>query len=251
LLLVPPAGRPELDPADRGMAWFPPEPPRFVGRAAPMAAASAALAPESGCTAVVFHGMAGAGKTACALELAYRHQGAFAALAFWSAPTDPDQFGDALRLLAVAWDAQLGDYGFAMVDKIATEERLENFLPRLRALLRDTGLLLVLDNLETLLTPDGQWRDPRWTPLIDALTDHDGESRVILTSRILPAGLDPNRVLTRPVHALSRDESVLLARELPSLRALLVEGLPLLTSDRRLVNAAGVTGAVEILRGVP
>ena len=58
-----------------------------------MAAASAALAPESGRTAVVFHGMAGAGKTACALELAYRHQGAFAALAFWSAPTDPDRVG--------------------------------------------------------------------------------------------------------------------------------------------------------------
>ena len=31
----------------------------------------------------------------------------------------------------------------------------------------------------------------------------------------------------------------------------LVEGLPLLTSDRRLVNAAGATGSVEILRGVP
>ncbi len=165
LLLVPPTGRPDLDPADRGMAWFPPEPPRFVGRAEPMAAASAALAPESGRTAVVFHGMAGAGKTACALELAYGHQRVFEALAFWSAPTDPDQFGDALRLLAVAWEAQLGDYGFAMVDKIATQERLENFLPRLRALLRDSGLLLVLDNLETLLTLDGQWRDPRWGPL--------------------------------------------------------------------------------------
>jgi len=221
LLLVPPAGRPDLDPADRGMAWFPPEPPRFVGRAEPMAAASAALALESGRTAVVFHGMAGAGKTACALELAYRHQGVFEALAFWSAPTDPDQFGDALRLLAVAWEAQLGDYRFAMVDKIATQERLGNFLPRLRAVLRDTGLLLVLDNLETLLTPDGGWRDPRWGPLIGALTGHDGESRVILTSRLLPAGLDPDRVLTRPVHALSRDESVLLARELPNLRALL------------------------------
>jgi len=222
LLLVPPAGRPDLDPVGRGMAWFPPEPPRFVGRAEPMAATSAALAPESGRTAVVFHGMAGAGKTACALELAYRHQeGAFAALAFWSAPTDPDQFGDALRLLAVAWEAQLGDYGFAMVDKIATPERWGNFLPRLRALLRDSGLLLVLDNLETLLTPEGGWRDPRWGPLIDALTGHDGESRVILTSRTLPAGLDPNRVLTRPVHALSRDESVLLARELPNLRTLL------------------------------
>jgi len=221
LLLVPPTGRPDLDPADRGMAWFPPEPPRFVGRAGPMAAASAALAPESGRTAVMFHGMAGAGKTACALELAYGHQRVFEALAFWSAPTDPDQFGDALRLLAVALEAQLGDYGFAMVDKIATQERLVNFLPRLRTLLRDTGLLLVLDNLETLLTPEGGWRDPRWGPLIDALIGHDGEARVILTSRTLPAGLDPDRVLIRPVHALSRNESVLLARELPNLRALL------------------------------
>ena len=221
LLLVPPTGRPDLDPADRGMAWFPPEPPRFVGRAGPMAAASAALAPESGRTAVMFHGMAGAGKTACALELAYGHQRVFEALAFWSAPTDPDQFGDALRLLAVALEAQLGDYGFAMVDKIATQERLVNFLPRLRTLLRDTGLLLVLDNLETLLTPEGGWRDPRWGPLIDALIGHDGEARVILTSRTLPAGLDPDRVLIRPVHALSRDESVLLARELPNLRTLL------------------------------
>lgn len=203
------------------MAGFPTEPPRFVGRAEVMAAASAALAPKSGQTTVVFHGMAGGGKTACALELAYRHQRTFEALAFWSAPTDPEQFGDALRRLAVAWEAQLGDYGFAMVDKIATLASLENFLPRLRALLQDTGLLLVLDNLETLLTPEGGWRDPRWALLMDALISHDGESRVILTSRILPAGLDPNRVLIRPVHALSRDESVLLARELPHLRALL------------------------------
>ncbi|MDQ2788831.1 MAG: ATP-binding protein [Actinomycetota bacterium] len=186
-----------------------------------MAATSAALAPASGRTAVVFHGMAGAGKTACALELAYRHQRVFEALAFWSAATDPDQFGDALRLLAMALESQLGDYRFAMVDKIATLAQLENFLPRLRTLLQNTGLLLVLDNLETLLTPDGQWRDPRWAPLMDALTSHDGESRVILTSRINPAGLDPNRVLMRPVHALSRDESVLLARELPNLRTLL------------------------------
>ncbi|MGH3853032.1 MAG: hypothetical protein ACRDR6_05950 [Pseudonocardiaceae bacterium] len=165
--------------------------------------------------------MAGAGKTACALELAYRHQQVFEALAFWSAPTDPEQFGDGLRRLAVAWEAQLGGYGFTMVDKIATLADLDRFLPRLRALLTETGLLLVLDNLETLLTPEGQWRDPRWAPLMDALTSHDCESRVILTSRILPAGLDANRVLVRPVHALSRDESVLLARELPNLRALL------------------------------
>ena len=47
-------------------------------------------------------------------------------------------------------------------------------MPRLRTLLQDAGLLLVLDNLETLLTPDGRWRDPRWTPLVTALTGHDG-----------------------------------------------------------------------------
>ena len=221
LVLTPPIGKPDLDPGDQVMAGFLPEPPRFVGRAEPMAAASAALAPASGQTAVVFHGMAGGGKTACALELAYRHRRAFEALAFWSAPTDPEQFGDALRLLAVAWEAQLGDHRFAMVDKIATPAGLGRFLPGLRDLLQEKGLLLVLDNLETLLTPDGQWRDPRWAPLMDALTGHDGESRAILTSRITPAGLDPNRVLVRPVHALSRDESVLLARELPHLRALL------------------------------
>ncbi|MGQ0719817.1 MAG: AAA family ATPase [Pseudonocardiales bacterium] len=221
LSLAPPVGKPILDLTEQVMAWFPPEPPRFVGRAEAMAAASAALAPESGRTAVVFHGMAGAGKTACAVELAYRHQRAFEALAFWSAPTDHAQFQDALRLLAMALDAQLGDYKFTMLDKIATPAQLENFLPRLRTLLRDSGLLLVLDNLETLLTPDGQWLDPRWAPLIGALTGHDGESRVILTSRILPAGLDADTVLIRPVHALSRDESLLLARELPNLRKLL------------------------------
>lgn len=111
LVLTPPKGKPDLDPADRVMAGFLPEPPRFVGRAEPMAAASAALAPASGRTAVVFHGMAGGGKTACALELAYRHQRAFEALAFWSAPTDSEQFGDALLRLAVAWEAQLGATG--------------------------------------------------------------------------------------------------------------------------------------------
>ncbi|MGH3669385.1 MAG: hypothetical protein ACRDSH_01935 [Pseudonocardiaceae bacterium] len=221
LSLSPPMGTPVLDLSERVMARFPPEPLRFVGRAEAMAAASAVLAPASGRNGVVFHGMVGAGKTACALELAYRYQRAFEALAFWSAPTDPDQFGDALRLLAMALEAQLGDYGFAMLDKIGTSARLENFLPRLRSLLQDTGLLLVLDNLETLLTPNGQWRDPRWGPLIDALIGHNGESRVILTSRITPAGLDADTVLICPVHALSRDESVLLARELPNLRVLL------------------------------
>ncbi|MGH3899618.1 MAG: AAA family ATPase [Pseudonocardiaceae bacterium] len=219
--LAPPVRKPFLDPSGEVMARFPAEPARFVGRAETMAAASTALAPASGRTAVVFHGMAGAGKTTCAVELAYRHQRAWAASAFWSAPTDTDQFGDALRLLALTLEAQLEDYGVAMVDKIATRERLENFLPTLTDALADAGLLLILDNLETLLTPEGQWRDLRWASLIGALTDHAGSSRMILTSRIVPAGLNPDTVLVRQVHTLSREESLLLARELPNLGALL------------------------------
>ncbi|HKR52018.1 MAG TPA: hypothetical protein VJT72_21055 [Pseudonocardiaceae bacterium] len=217
LSLVPPVGTPIPDPTVEAMAWFPAEPTRFVGRAEVMAAASTALAPASGRTAVVFHGIAGAGKTTCAVELAYRRQRAFPALAFWSAPTDPDQFDDALRLLAVALEAQLSDYGVTMVEEIATPERLVHVLPSLT----DTGLLLVLDNLDALLTPEGQWRDRRWAVLIGALISQHVPSRVIMTSRVVPAGLNPDTVLIQPVPTLSREESLLLARELPHLHALL------------------------------
>ena len=222
LTLTVPRGRPQIDPAGKKMAYFDPpgEPKRFVGRAEAMAKASAALASHSGKTAVLLHGMAGAGKTACALELAYRHQDGFAALAFWQAPTRDDEWAGALASLANRLDIQLGDYGFTMAGHIGTTAALEKFLPRLRQVMKDSGILLVLDNLETLLTPEGRWRDPRWEPLTGALTGHDGESRVILTSRIAPADLDAS-VVTLPVHALSRDEAVALARELPNLRALL------------------------------
>ena len=107
-----------------------------------------------------------------------------------------------------------------MSDKITTIESLDRFAPRLRRLLEDNGVLLVLDNLETLLTPTGAWRDPRWEPLMAALTGHGGESRVILTSRIPPTGLGSS-VLALPVHALDLAESAALARELPGLRGLL------------------------------
>jgi len=220
LTLPVPRGRPDMDPAGQPMAYFPSEPARFVGRAAAMAAASAALAPRSGQTAVLLHGMAGAGKTACALELAYRHADVFAAAAFWQAPTREEEWPTALADLANRLEIQLGDYGFTMASHIGTVAALEKFLPRLRRVMEERGVLLVLDNLETLLTPDGGWRDPRWELLITALTSHDGESRVIMTSRIAPTSVSP-AVVRLPVHALSLEESVALARELPNLRSLL------------------------------
>ena len=136
LSLTPPQGRPELDPAQARMAAFLDEPVRFVGRAGAMARASRALAPASDHSGVLLYGMAGAGKTACALELAYRHQNSFAMPVWWQAPLDRDEFAGALTGLALALEAQLGDYGFAMVDKIGTAERLRGFLPRLTQLLR-------------------------------------------------------------------------------------------------------------------
>ena len=220
LVLQVPRGLPDLDPAEVRMQEFPPEPERFVGRAQAMAKASAVLAPDNGQTGVLLHGMAGSGKTACAVELAYRHQDSFAAAAFWQAPFTEDEFGGALASLAAQLEVQLDEFGFAMSDKITTTESLVRFVPRLRRLLEDNGVLLVLDNLETLLTPAGAWRDLRWEPLMAALTGHGGESRVILTSRIPPAGLGDS-VLTLPVHALDLAESAALARELPGLRALL------------------------------
>ena len=234
LRLSVPRGRPLIDPTVQRMAYFPDEPLRFVGRAAAMARASQALAPDSGLTTVLLHGMAGAGKTACALELAYRHQDSFAAAAFWQAPTRADEWASALPDFANRLEIQLGDYGFNLAGNIATTQAVLAFAPRLRQLMRNGGLLLVLDNLETLLTPYGTWRDSRWGPLMTALSGHDGESRVILTSRTVPAALFDGtsgsadvgsalaeRIVTLPVHALSLGESVALARELPNLRALM------------------------------
>ena len=189
---------------------------------APMARASAALAPANPHVGVLFHGMAGAGKTACALELAYRHERAFEALAFWKAPelADPDSIAPALVNLAMALEVQLP--GLEMVQAVADRAQLAQFLPRLTELLDQRAVLLVLDNLESLLTDQGTWRDPRWADLMAALTGHRGESRVVLTSRVRPSGLD-ERVQVQPVHALSLNESLLLARELPNLGRLVRE----------------------------
>jgi hypothetical protein len=239
LALPVPRGQPRLDPGAQKMAHFPDERERFVGRTAAMAVASAALAPGSGRKAVLLHGMAGAGKTACALELAYRHQDAFTATAFWQAPARDDEWDTALASIATAMEIQLADHAFQLVGHIGTVDAVEAFLPRLRQAMQQHGVLLVLDNLETLLTPDGEWRDPRWRLLIGGLCAPGGESRLIMTSRIAPAGLDPG-VVTLPVHALSLDEAVTLARELPNLRGLLhADGGPV-----RAETAAGPeTGA--------
>jgi tetratricopeptide (TPR) repeat protein len=217
LRLNPPVAQTTLDVYAERLAGFPPEPERFVGRTRALVAASAALAPDSGRAGVWFVGMAGAGKTACALELAHQHRNRFRP-AWWQAPTQPDEQAQALPSLANAVEAQLG---VPMMQAVGSESALRAFLPHLRALLREEPILLVLDNLETLLTSTRTWRDPLWTVLLDTLLAHGGLSRVVATSRQAPAGLDTSRMLSLATHALSLAESVLLARELPNLARLL------------------------------
>jgi tetratricopeptide (TPR) repeat protein len=225
LKVVPPRGRVTLDPRDQKLAALPvdlQELPRFVGRTPAMTAANAALASSSGFAGVVFHGMAGSGKTWCAAELAQQNQNRFEALAWWSAPSRAEDVGRALVSLANILEAQLGQFGFTMAYAVGDQAEFERFLPGLTAMLRNHGLLLVMDNMEALQSADGTWLDPRWELLFEAMTRHGGESRIVLTTRAKPPALKGGqRVLVESVHALTLAESVLLARELPNLRALL------------------------------
>ena len=168
---------------------------------------------------VLFHGMAGAGKTTCALELVYCYQtGRFQECVWYRAPEAEDDIGGALGQFAIAMERKLP--GLAMVHLVERAEEFAAWLPRLTERLKERSTLLVLDNLESLLTPEGKWRDARWGQLVGALLAHRGFSRTVFTSRVRPVEVEATRLLVEPIHALSLGESVVLARELPNLRKL-------------------------------
>jgi hypothetical protein len=199
------------------MAGFPQQPDRFVGRSGVMTRASAALADESGIPGVLLHGMPGAGKTACALELSYTHEHAFDRLVWYEAPGEGIDVSGALTDFALTLERYLE--GFQMAHVVGSERQLADFLPRLTELMEQSRLLIAIDNAESLLTETGQWRDERWKKVFGALTSHRGLSRVIMTSRRVSAEAPGLRV--EAVDALSADEALLLARELPHLKDLI------------------------------
>ncbi len=202
---------------------FPPEPERFVGRLQSMLRASQALARRSPKRGVLFYGMPGAGKTACALELTYRHEhGRFQGYVWHRAPEAGSDISSALFNLMQDIQTQLNAPTLGLTTALDDPQHFRQYtLPRLRALLQRSSLLLVLDNLETLLTNSDGWRDALWDEVVAALLAHDGPSRVVLTSRRVPTGLaNQPKVQVEAIHALSFAESVLLARELPNLKRL-------------------------------
>jgi hypothetical protein len=223
VLLAPP--RPQyFELPKTGLFHFPRVPERFVGRLMPMLNANQALAPESGKTGVLFYGMPGAGKSSCALELAYAYDRQylerFTAFVWHKAPEKGHDIADALTSLALALENQLP--GLELVGLMDDPQDFQRkALPRLRGLMQSNAILLVLDNLEGLLTTHDEWRDPRWGDLLNTLLDHTGFSRVVLTSRRLPTALANHpRLQADPIHALSFPESVVLARQLPHLKEL-------------------------------
>ncbi|MCL3997231.1 tetratricopeptide repeat protein [Streptomyces lavenduligriseus] len=223
LLLEPPKG-PALifDRSALKLAGFPDQPARFVGRGALMSAANRCLAPDSGQSGLFLKGMAGVGKTACALELCYGQEDNFQTLVWYRAPeasdgTAPD-ITTTLADFARVMHHRVTDLRF--VELLDRPDELSAFLLELTQFCKEQRVLVVLDNVESLLTASGQWRDPRWGLVVDALTRHRGLSRLIMTGRRAPDPLDPG-VSVHQVEALSLRESVLLARELPQLRALL------------------------------
>lgn len=234
----------EFEVPDTSLASFPNEPKRFVGRVDVIGPANKALAPRSDKAGVLFYGLAGGGKTACALELAYHYSRSrrFRKFVWYKAPKEGDDIATALLNLAVVMENQIP--GLKMVHIVDRDNDFESWLPQLTETMERSSILVVLDNLESLLATDGEWRDERWNKLIKAMLAQEGRSRVILTSRRKPNGLDENRICVESLHALSLDESTLLARELPNLSNLLlgksavglVRGRELVTRTLKLVQ---------------
>ena len=63
------------------------------------------------------------------------------------------------------------------------KEFKERACPRIRQLLSIHAILIVIDNMESLLTDSGKWRDEKWKDFINTLLSHTGTSRTVLTSR--------------------------------------------------------------------
>ena len=187
-----------------------------------MARSSAALAAGSGVRGVILHGMPGGGKTACALELAYVQEHAFDQLIWHKAPDDGMGIAGSLTDFAFTLERYLN--GFTMVDALIDADRLAAALRRLTGLMERHRVLVVIDNIESLLSPSGQWLDSQWGEVIGALSSHSGPGRLVLTSRRVPLGL--MRLRAEAVDALTADETLLLLDELPNLNALKLGQVP-------------------------
>ena len=238
LRLAPPAAPKATFDADRQkMAYFPDEPEYLVGRSSVMSRAARMLGAD-GPVGIMFTGQAGLGKTTCAVELAYRYENSFGALAEWRVP--PKVGIGSLKDFAHALERQLPK--LKMVDEVATVAQLTAFLPKLTELMERKAILILLDGIDELLTSDGYWRDPSWEKVVAALLNHRGFSRLVLSGR-QPPKFAPDGLVIAQLDPLTAQESVLFARQLPTLGSLIRGSTDVPIQTARLLLAEALTSA--------
>ena len=196
----------------------PEQPRRFVGRTKAMVRASAALAPNSEYKSVLLHGMAGAGKTSIALELVYTHEDAFTHFLWYEVPVESEDADSAI--VDFLGEVQQAISDFVIRESIDDPDQFAKVTKALTRALNRTRLLIVIDGADPLLTAAGEWRDSRWKLLVGSLQATDGLCRLIMTSRRSLRRMT-ERVLVLQTNALSRDEAVIFARQLPHLSRLI------------------------------
>jgi tetratricopeptide (TPR) repeat protein len=218
LRLEPPTA-PRRSPDPVRIAGFPEEPASFVGRTGAMTQASGTLAAPSRHAGVLFYGLPGGGKTACALELAYHHEQTGRFVVFvWYAAEDGDEPALSLDEFAKRLDAQCAPFlsGLRMVELIERINTSPTDLGRITEFFKQTAVLVIVDSVEKLLNPAGVWHDQRWSVVLRAICANGGRSRLVLTSRVRPRDLDASLQVV-PLNALASDEELILVDELPNL----------------------------------
>ncbi|MGH8904948.1 MAG: CHAT domain-containing protein [Egibacteraceae bacterium] len=247
LRLLPPAGGPLVfDVANVKLADFPPQPVRFVGRVGPMARATAALAPDNEHSAVLFHGHGRGGQDGLRVGAGLRPradlhppgvaQGARRGPRHHRRPDQPgtgpgapaprpgNGAGGGRHRRAASVPAQ--------ADPAAGDQPGPDRVGQPGVAADRAGRLA--------------------RPTLGAGRQRAGQprrlSRVVLTSRRRPAMLDP-RARVEAIHALSLEEAMLVARELPNLRALFDSDTGRALLSRTLAVVQGHPKLIELADG--
>ena len=216
--------------------------PDFVGRGEVLTDLQARWLRAAETPVALIQGLAGLGKTAIAAEAIHLWHPRFNyVFAFQAKPSalSLDEFfrtldGRLTRCSEAYRDrCEASPYERVYLDPggpLTGPERYDQLRTNLLETLRDEAVLIVIDNFETNLEDlieDGvcRCREPEWDRTLEFLGEElaGTRSRVLMTSRLRPAGLRTG-TLAIPLGPLPAREAVLFVRTHPRLRELLYSG---------------------------